>query len=95
VTMWGSDYGVDIPKANDRRPVRTVQRRAVNVGVHDATDLRIEEHYGDTAGFTDHAPAGFPFRAALLPYERDQALPAHALRALHRAKVRYRGATQI
>jgi hypothetical protein len=51
----------------------------VNVGVRDSTyvldgllyhesDLRIEEHYTDTAGFTDHvrpdAPAGLPLRAA-------------------------------
>jgi TnpA family transposase len=47
------------------RPVRAVPHQVVNVGVRDSTyvldgllyhesDLRIEEHYTDTAGFTDH-----------------------------------------
>jgi TnpA family transposase len=46
-------------------PVRAVHTKVVNVGVRDSTyvldgllyhesDLRIEEHYTDTAGFTDH-----------------------------------------
>ena len=47
------------------RPVRAFHTKVVNVGVRDSTyvldgllyhesDLRIEEHYTDTAGFTDH-----------------------------------------
>jgi TnpA family transposase len=47
------------------RPVRALHTKVVNVGVRDSTyvldgllyhesDLRIEEHYTDTAGFTDH-----------------------------------------
>ena len=64
--------------------------KVVNVGVRDSTyvldgllyhesDLRIEEHYTDTAGFTDHVFAlmhllGFRFRAAHPRPGRHQAL---------------------
>ncbi|WP_250147699.1 Tn3 family transposase [Escherichia coli] len=66
--------------------------RVVNVGVRDSTyvldgllyhesDLRIEEHYTDTAGFTDHvfcpdAPARLPLRAAHPRPRRNQAVRA-------------------
>ncbi|MGK9424602.1 Tn3 family transposase, partial [Salmonella enterica subsp. enterica] len=83
--------------------------RVVNVGVRDSTyvldgllyhesDLRIEEHYTDTAGFTDHVFAacailGYRFAPRIrdLPSKRlyafnPSAAPAH-LRALIGGKV--------
>ena len=66
------------------RPVRAVPHQVVNVGVRDSTyvldgllyhesDLRIEEHYTDTAGFTDHVFAlmhllGFRFARAFVTW---------------------------
>ncbi|WP_250695603.1 Tn3 family transposase [Escherichia coli] len=66
--------------------------RVVNVGVRDSTcvldgllyhesDLRIEEHYTDTAGFTDHVFAlmhllGFRFAPRIRDPRRNQAVRA-------------------